>query len=342
MKIALISSPYGRTPPRTYGSSGQVVSLLVEGLVSKGHDVTLYATGDSQTKGTLKAYFKEPVGDFAWVTWPHEMRHVQEALKEAASFDIIHNHTQSGIVFSHLVDAPMVHTVHSVFYLEDEPDLAFFRSVPGRTLVNVSRSQQRLLAHPEPTWVVYNAVDETQFPYSSAKGNYLLHIGRLTAVKGTHLAVQAAKHAGEKLILAGPVFEEDKQFFVREIAPSIDGSQIQYIGPVGGAGKMALLQGAKALLVPICWEEPFGLVMIEAMSCGTPVVAFNRGSVPEIVEHGKTGFIVDDLDSMCMAVKNVAAINPACCHAAALERFSPQRMVSNYEEVYKSVIQMNK
>jgi glycosyltransferase involved in cell wall biosynthesis len=334
MRIAVIAPPYYRVPPKTYGGTERVINLLVEGLVERGYDVTLFATGDSQTRAKLRSIYAAPIGAGP-LAWAPQARHGSLAFTEADQFDIIHNHTPvSGFLYSMFVETPTVHTIH--YMDEQSSDLIFYRAWPGRSLIMVSQSQRRLLAHPEPVRVVHNGVDANRFTLCHEKDAYLLHIGRLSERKGTHLAVEVARRSGRRLILAGKI--EDDQFYQRAIAPYVDGEQIEMRGSVGGQERIDLFQRACALLFPIQWEEPFGLVLAEAMACGTPVVAFGHGSVPELVRHGETGFIVNDVDAMCAALDDLPQIDPDTCRSHVLAHFSLERMIDGYEAVYRSIL----
>lgn len=335
MRIALVSSPCTRIPPQNYGGTERIVSLLADGLAARGHDVTLFATGDSETSGKLRSIYPTPTGGGESL-WAQDILHTHAAFAESDRFELVHDHTSdAGFALSLFSSTPTLHTLHCGVVTKPA-NAAFYRSWPGKSLVVLSESQRRLLSHPEPVWTVYNALDIDHFPLERNKDDYLLHVGRLEARKGTHLAIEVAKRTGQRLILAGIV--PDEHFFARKVAPHIDGTQIQYVGPVGGEDKVKLFQHAKAFLFPVQWEEPFGIVLIEAMSCGTPVVAFDCGAVAEVVDHGRTGFIVSDLDEMCDAVGAVSGIEPSVCHSHVEQRFGAQQMVSNYEAVYRAII----
>lgn len=334
MRIAVVAPSAYPVPPHGYGGTERVISLLVEGLVCRGHAVTLFASGDSQTTATLSSSYPQALGAH-YMTWADQACHASQAFLDPSQFDVIHNHTSlSGLLYSLFVNTPTLHTIH--YFEEETSDPAFYREWPAQQLVVISQSQRALLAHPDPVWVVYNGVDFDTIPLCQDKHDYLLHIGRLSEWKGTHLAVEVARRTGRRLILAGKI--ENAAFWKRQIAPHIDGEQIQFRGVVGGAERLMLFQHASALLFPVQWSEPFGLVLVEALACGTPVICFDRGSVPEIVTPGRSGWIVADVDEMCTALGQLDHLDPAMCRAMVEQRFSAVHMVEQYERIYETLV----
>lgn len=336
MRIAQISTPFLRVPPSAYGGTERIVGYITEKLVQRGHSVTLYATGDSITNAQLRSWY-------AVAQFPFEQAdlaiHTTLAFQDAHQFDIIHNHNRQGIICAPLVSTPTLHTVHEVLNTQQR---RIYSAFENQNLVAISHAHRRDLSELRFLDVVYNGVDTDELSFNSVHDDYLLHIGYLSKRKGTHNAVEVAKRSGKKLILAGKVFPHSQDFFDQAILPHIDGEQIQYIGEVGGEERLQVLQKAQAILVPVEWEEPFGLVMAEAMSCGTPVLGFRRGSVPEVVKHGYTGYVVDTVDEMVAATKRLDEINRADCRSHVLENFTIDRMVDAYEKMYDYILKEKK
>ena len=339
MKIAQIAPPWITVPPAGYGGTEWVVQQLCDGLTAAGHDVVLYATGDSHTAAELCALFPrqmpEVMGQSAF-----DARHVSFAFAdiEQQPFDIVHDHSGFlGIAFSRYLAPPMVHTVHCAF---DSTAYGFYEQFKTEVAyVGISEYQQSM--GPEGmNWagLAYNAIAVEQWPYTPRKDDYLLAFGRVCEAKGFHHSIEAAKRLGRRLIMAGVLQDQYRDYFEAKVEPLIDGEQIVYEGEVSDERKRELFAHAHAFLFPITWPEPVGLVMIEAMACGTPVVAMRQGSVPEVVDHGVTGFVVDDLDEFVAAVGRVGEIDPAVCRRTVEERFTVRRMVADYEAVYRRVL----
>lgn len=339
MRIALLAPVSLPVPPVGYGGTEMIVHHLAEGLIDRGHDVTLYATGDSQTRAQLVATFPrglyfEGIHHKCDVMY-HEMAQVSRALQNSKDYDLIHDHTKaSGTILSDLVDIPCLTTIHNDFTLER---LQWYLSYPKHAYVSISKAQARRCPGLRYVGTVYNGIDLTGIPFQPTKGNYLLFLGRLAAVKGAHTAIELARETGHRLILAGKVDPVDAAYY-EKISPLIDGDRIRYIGEVTGRRKWELISRAKALLFPIHWEEPFGLVMIEAMACGTPVLALNRGAVPEVVIHEKTGLVFEKEVELTEGLKGIADIDPAACRQHVMQNFTASAMVDGYLEVYQNLL----
>jgi glycosyltransferase involved in cell wall biosynthesis len=342
MKILQVAPLWETVPPPAYGGTEAVASVLCEELVRRGHDVTLCASGDSVTKGELFSVYPRSLrlaGDIADKR-PYELVHAALSLKEASKFDIIHNHVGELVMaMSHLVDVPMLTTMHCLI----TPDTKFIWDMYEGWYSTISRSEKELMppiANDKYAGVVYNGIDVATFPYSAEKDDYLLFLSRISVDKAPHLAVEAAKRLDARLIIAGKVDPNpmDQEYFRDVVAPLIDGEQIQFFGEANSAQKRKLYAKARCLIIPLCWEEPFGLVLAEAMACGTPVVAFRRGAASEVVVHGETGFLVDDLDAMVEAVRNIHQINPLQCRRHVEENFSPERMADGYLRLYRQIL----
>jgi len=268
---------------------------------------------------------------------PYEWVHAVEAIKDAQEFDIIHNHDGERVMaLASLVDVPMLTTMHCLI----QPDSRFiWERYRGffNTISHAERATIPPLEGPRFASVVYNAVDVASFPFRAEKEDYLLFIGQIASIKGAHLAVEVARRLGMRLVIAGKVDPSNRQYFAEAIEPYIDGKQIQFLGEVGHE-KRELYANARCLLVPICWEEPFGLVMAEAMACGTPVIAFNRGAAPELVVDAETGYIVRHVDEMVDAVGRLDRLDPHRCRQHVQENFDAPIMVQRYLEVYERIL----
>ncbi len=334
MRIALLSPISWRTPPLHYGPWESVVSLLTEELVQMGLDVTLFATGDSRTSGKLVAVCPHPYSeDHSVDPKVAECLHISEIFERAAEFDIIHNHFDFlPLTYSGLVETPVVTTIHGF----SSPSIVpVYKKYNDRGhYVAISDSDKS----PELDYIatIHHGIDVAQFPFSGAKGEYLLFFGRIHPHKGVYEAIQVAQHIGMKLVIAGII--QDQDYFATEVEPHIDGTTVDYLGSVGPDRRANVLGGALALLHPISFDEPFGLSLVESMACGTPVVAFNRGSMPEIIRDGETGYIVEDIEGAIDAVAKVTSINRSTCRADVEKRFSSTRMARDYVRVYQEIL----
>lgn len=327
-----------RTPPRHYGPWELVTSLLTEALVARGIDVTLFATLDSITAATLDGVCPAPYSEDPGVdakVW--EYRHLSHVFERAQDFDLIHNQADfPAHAFAPLHDTPMVTTIHG---FSSERILPMYKPFENRIhYVAISDSDR----HPSLRYAetIHHGIPLEDFAFDAAGSEDLLFFGRMHPDKGAADAVMAAKAAGRCLLMCGIV--QDQGYFDREVAPHIDGDEIRYAGAVGGAERIAALGKARALLHLIHFDEPFGLSVIEAMACGTPVIAYNRGSMPELIDHGVTGFLVRSMDEALDAIGQADLIDRAACRAAVAERFSVDRMAERYIALYERVIRESK
>ena len=331
-----------------YGGTERVVACLADGLVKKGHDVTVFAAEGSEGLADIDTTFGKLIAGHPYEPENIEYcsRRIEYIAKTSSRFDILHNNDELLALQSRsLFKCPLVTTWHGPF------DQLFFDENIGRdklrecNFVSISFSQRKDLPDGNFVGNVYNGTtDLDDYTYGSG-GDYLIWLGRFHQYKGAKEAIDAAKIANRKLILAGNIGSDAQQkYFDENIVNEIDDTQISYAGEVGLIKKVKLLQNAEALLMPIKWEEPFGLVMIEAMACGTPVIAFNRGSVPEIIADGKVGYIVkqDDVHAMADAVGRIERINRRDCREHVAGNFSIEKMVEGYEKVYNQIIRANK
>jgi glycosyltransferase involved in cell wall biosynthesis len=323
-----------------YGGTERVVSYLTEELVRQGHEVTLFASGDSVTSARLvagcpralwrEASCRDPV--------PHHLRLVELVSREADRFDVIHFHLDH-VHFPVLdrLPCPTVTTLHGCFYPPDEA--AFFTAFPQAPLVSISDAQRRPV--PGANWqaTVYHGLPLGEHPCHVKPGSYLAFLGRISPEKGLENAIEIARRVGRPLRIAARIYSGERPYYEQTIEPLLRASpHVEYVGELGGAAKDEFLGNASALLFPIQWEEPFGLVMIEAMACGTPVVAFRRGSVPEVMTDGVTGFVVDDVADAVQAVRTTEFLDRRACRAAFEARFSVGRMASDYLAVYRRLL----
>lgn len=341
MRIAMLSPPWIPVPPTGYGGIEWVVHLLTEELIARGHEVTLFATGDSRTSAELKYTFD--VGQTASMhqAMPYAMHdamafeHILAEARAGRPYDVVHDHTAwLALAFAKMLPTPLVHTLHGAA-LEHEKE--FFRQVrDNATYVSVSKFQTTSFSEIVISSVVPNCLDVDSYPYQPRKDNYVLSLGRVARDKAQGLAVQAALRAEIPIILAGKVDPgDDAAYFEEAVLPFVDGKNVIFEGEVPDERKRELFAGARALLFPIQWEEPFGLVMIEAMACGTPVIACPRGAVPEVVTEGVNGFLVADVDEMVAAIARLDEISPEACRADVDRRFSTAVMTDNYLRVYE-------
>lgn len=336
LRVAMLAPIAWRTPPRHYGPWERVVSLLTEGLVARGVDVTLFATGDSITSARLawvcpRPYEEAP--DIVPKAW--ECLHIGSVFERAGEFDLIHNHFDFlPLTYSGLVNTPMVTTIHG---FSSAGILPVYRAYNGRTAyVSISDADRC----PELDYVatVHHGIDLSAFTPRLLADDYLLFFGRFHPDKGAHEAVEIARRCGLRLRMAGIV--QDRTYWERLVVPHIDGDRVTYEGSVGPRERDALLGGARALLHPIHFDEPFGLSVVEAMACGTPVIAYARGSMPELVSPGVNGFLVHDVDEAVDAVTRLGEVSRAQCRMTAESRFSIERMVDEYLHVYERAFEV--
>jgi glycosyltransferase involved in cell wall biosynthesis len=341
LKILQVAPLWETVPPRAYGGTEAVVHVLVEELVRRGHEVTLCASGDSQTSARLQACYPHSLrtAEGLEAKSVYSWQHAALSLKGAWEYDIVHNHAGEEVMaLSHLVpDVPMLTTMHCLI----TPDTQFVWDRYQGHYNTISRSQRA--AMPEVAsgtfaGVVYNAIDVASFPCQAEKDDHLLFLSRISPEKGPHLAVEVARRCGRRLILAGKVDPYDYSFFVSTIAPLIDGDRVIFAGEADAGLKRELYRTAGGVLMPIMWEEPFGLVMAEAQACGTPVIAFDRGAAAEIVRDGVTGFLVNSVDEMVAAVGRLDEIDPMACRRHVERHFDAHVMADGYLRVYESVL----
>jgi len=339
MRIAILAPVWFPVPPTGYGGIEWVVWLLANGVVEAGHDVTLFAAGQSRTKARIAYVYEAAPSEEIGRAFP-DLRHALACFARQDDFDLINDH--SGMLAAAIGGAartPVVHTVHGPM---DGLPGAMYEQIasiaPAVGLVSISLNQRK--PKPNLNWVgnCPNALDFDLYPFAPQRGDYLLFLGRMTADKGVHRAVRTAMETGLPLKIAGKMREPlERQYFDEYVRPHLS-SQIEYLGEVSHGEKVELLQHARATLFPIEWEEPFGLVMIESMACGTPVIATNRGAVPEVIEPGRGGVIVEDWRLAPAALADADRISPESCRGYVEERFAPERMVRDYLRAYEAML----
>ena len=336
MKIAQIAPVWYPIPPTGYGGIELVVSLLADGLVDAGHDVTVFASGDSKTKAKLEyAYEKAPSSDIGRI--PPEIIHMMPAYLRHEEFDLVHDHSgKEGPAIGNFISTPVLHTLHGPFTEENQ---RYYRTVNhGIWFNSISDYQASLCPDLNYVGTIYNSVNVDWYPFSAEKQDYLLWLGRMNNEKGAEFAVEVANRLDARLILASKMTEPHEfEHFENKVKPILR-SNTEIVGELTLDEKSELIKNAKAVLMPIQWPEPFGLVMIEAMVCGTPCIAWRNGSVPEVIDDGKTGFIVESVDEMVEAVRRLDEIDPAACRKWVEERFAAPIMVANYVKAYERIL----
>ena len=338
MRIALISTPFAAVPPKEYGGTELVVHELAEGLVERGHDVTVYATGDSRTSGQLKALYPQ-------AHWPPDpfcdLNHVSWALRDAAErrFDVVHAHSPTALAMGRLVPGvPLVYTIHH----DEQPRLtAYYRQFPDVWYVTISADQRVRQRDLERVTTIHHGLDPARFAWTDRPDSYACFVGRLAQEKGPHVAIDVALAAGVPIRVAGTAHPPDREYARAEVEPRLALPHVTYLGAIGLATKVPLLRDARALLAPIAWHEPFGLIIVEAMLSGCPVRAFPMGSAPELIERGVTGYVVQNAEEMTAMLRPGSALDRfdrRRCRAHAMQRFSRAGLVEKHEALYTRVM----
>jgi glycosyltransferase involved in cell wall biosynthesis len=341
LRIAVLAPVWFAVPPTGYGGIELVVSLLADGLADAGHDVTLFASGDSLTKANLSAVYATAPSELIGRSIP-DLRHALACYEQAGEFDVVNDHSgMPAAALGGAVESPVLHTVHGPL---DNPDAQeiygrIAKVSPRVGLISISENQRR--PAPDLPWAatIPNAIDLSIYPSKPHLGEYLLFLGRMSPDKGAHRAIAVATELGLPLKLAGKRREvKERQYFAELVEPHLGHGGIEYLGEVTHGEKVELLQDARATLFPVEWEEPFGLVMIESMACGTPVIATRHGAVPEVIAEGRSGVIVDNYREMPAALEVTDKLDPLECRRYVEERFAPERMVADYEQAYRAAI----
>ena len=349
MRIAQVAPPFQPIPPALYGDTERVVATLCEELVRRGHDVTLFAAAESRTSARLISTMPQAVwhydprlNDFS----PFWAMTLDSVWQHADEFDLIHSHLDYwGYALARHTPVPVLTTLHGRLDAPQwQPLYRHFNDVP---LVSISDAQRQPLPWANFMATVYHGIDLEEFTFSSESGGYLAFLGRASPEKGLDAAIHVAREAGVPLKVAArlpqqhihqPGGRADWEYFEQVLQPLLQQEQVEFVGEIAGRDKDAFLGSAVALLFPICWPEPFGLVMVEALACGTPVLALNHGSVPEIIEDGVTGFVRDAEEDLVEAVHRIGTLQRAACRTAAEQRFSPGAMAASYMRVYETLL----
>jgi glycosyltransferase involved in cell wall biosynthesis len=340
MRIAQVAPLFESVPPKYYGGTERVVSYLTEELVRQGHDVTLFASGDSITQANLVATSRRSLrlDKHCIDQLAHQILMLERVVRSAASFDVIHFHIDYlHFPYSRRHATPHLTTLHGRL---DIPDLRpLYREFRDMPVVSISAAQREPL--PFANWIgtVHHGLPQDLYRFRAEPGDYLAFVGRVAPEKRVDRAIEIAKRVGLPLRIAAKVDTIDREYFENVVEPLLRDPLIEYIGEIGDGEKQEFLGHARVLLFPIDWPEPFGLVMIEALACGTPVIAFRGGSVPEVIEHGRTGFIVDDLDDAVAATRRVGELSRQRCRQAFDERFTASRMAHDYLELYGELLE---
>jgi len=341
MRIAQVSPLWERVPPPAYGGIELVVGLLTDELVRRGHEVTLFASGDSISLAKLESVhpralrLDKDVKEYNI----YEMLQLASIYERADEFDMIHSHMGcAALSYANLVSTPTVHTLHGIFTPDNQK---MFQHAKRQPYISISNAQRELTLDLNYTATVYNGIDVSSYKFypQPEEPPYLVFLGRISPEKGTHLAIEIAKQSGWRLKMAGKVDVVDVEYFEREIKPLIDGKQIEYLGEANHQQKNALMGGAVATLFPITWREPFGLVMVESMASGTPVISMKLGSTSEVIVHGQTGFVCNNIQECINAIDQVAELDRYACRQHVEHHFSYQSMTDGYEEVYRQILQ---
>jgi glycosyltransferase involved in cell wall biosynthesis len=338
LRIAMVSTPFVPVPPRDYGGTELVVHELVEGLLDRGHQVTLFATGDSQTRATLKALYHEAV-------WPPEpltdLNHVSWAMRQVleGGYDVVHAHSPCALALGRIVTrTPLVYTVH---HAQEPPLSRYYASFPETEFVAISSDQCRRERGLDWCTVVHHGLDAQRYEWRDRAEAYVCFVGRLAREKGPVTAIDAAARAGVPIQVAGAIHPTDQSYGEAKVLPRLNAPGVTWLGPIGMDRKVPLLRDARALLAPIEWNEPFGLIVIEALLSGCPVVGFGRGSLPELIDHGQTGFLAASEGDMVELIRpggRVDALDRRRIREIATRRFERARMVADYERVYHAAV----
>ncbi|MCD6550036.1 glycosyltransferase family 4 protein [bacterium] len=341
MRIAQVAPLWIPVPPYTYGGTELIVSWLTEELVKRGHQVTLFASGDSKTSARLVPIWHNSLWR-AHLHTPHAVYSLlyKKILEMQDEFDIIHDHCEFYTThLSTLLKPPIVSTIHHPIY---EEMIVLFKKFPKINYVTISKSQKKSAPGINAVKTIYHGLPIEKYEFNPKPKDYLLWLSKIAPEKGPAEAIEIAKAAGEKLIISGPILPGYGDYFDYRIKPLIDGKQIQFVGVADFQKKVELFKNAKAFIYPIKRQEPFGLVVTEAMVCGTPVIAYNRGSMPELIKDKKTGFLVSSKEEAIEAVKNIDQIKRIDCRRHVVRKFNLKKMVNKYEALYYKILKNQK
>jgi len=341
LRIAQVAPLWFSIPPKKYGGTERIVSYLTEELVKQGHDVTLFASGDSKTNAKLVSVTKKGLisQGVPWIDYNWAGLNTSVALGNADKFDIIHCHWEFfPVFFQRFIKTPVVYTFHNIPKHKDHrwKILDYYKKDMNVVFISNSEKKNSPIKFKKD-WIIYNGIDISNLKFNKEKNNNFVWIGRIDPIKGIENAIKIAKKLDLRLSLAGQIQEMRKDYFKKIIKPNLS-DKIKYLGELSQNQLSDFYGNAKACLYPIEWEEPFGLVMAESMACGTPVIVFDRGSAKEVVKNGETGFVVKNINEMAKAIKKIDGINRSACRERVEEKFTCQRMASNYEKIYYEIL----
>lgn len=341
MRIAQIAPLQVAVPPRQYGGTERVIAELTDALVERGHDVTLFASGDSHTQARLAPIVPTALGfDPKVDALECHLALLTEVYRHADEFDVIHSHLeQVTLPFTQRATIPTALTFHS--RLDRQALVRLLQTYPNASYVSISDSQREPVLDVQWAATVYHGIDVKSFPFSAEPGKYLLFVGRIAPEKGPDRAIEIAKRAGVPLKIAAKIDAKDRMYFKQVVAPLLHDPLVEFLGPVNEQRKRALFRGALALLLPITWPEPFGMVFIEALACGTPVLTCPSGAAPEVVRDGVTGFLRESDEDLAAAIFDLPSIDRTRCRREAEERFDTARMADEYIHVYERLLTRN-
>jgi glycosyltransferase involved in cell wall biosynthesis len=340
LRIAQVAPIIESVPPKKYGGSERVVHALTEELVKKGHEVTLYASGDSQTSAKLVSVYPRSLREARmkdlYLMNDLTILNTGIVYKTEEKFDIIHDHNAPfSLPIANMSRTPVVITMHNHFTVTNR---YLFQTFTRAHLVAISQSQADSAKNAKVSGVIYNGLSMKHYPFSLKSDGYLLYVGRISPEKGLHHAIEVAQILNTPLVIAAKLDPKDMQYYKEYIEQSLSNEYVKWVGEVGEKERNELMSKALCLLHPVTWKEPFGLSMIEAMATGCPVIAFNQGSIPEIIEDGKTGFIVHDIQEMVEAVMRIDTIDRYECRRHVLFKFNAQNMTDSYEKLYYKIV----
>jgi glycosyltransferase involved in cell wall biosynthesis len=346
MKIALLATIGEKIPPPAYGGTEAIVYTLAQELHRRGHDVTLFAAGDAEVDCKLVPIAEKAIGSKMHYSTREALtlRAIAEAVGHIShsSFDIVHNHTGwRGLLLKTLIPCPIVTTLHDALndkYENGARERRMFNEFRSQPFISISKAQRRTAPFLRYSATIYHGINADEFKPSYQPGEYLAFLGRFSYLKGPREAIEIAKKTGNVLKMAGKINDFERDYFETEIKPHIDGKQIIFLGEINHKKREELLRGATALLSPIHWDEPFGLTNVEAYACGTPVIGMKRGSLPELIEHGKTGYLCRSLNEMIAAVGRLDRIDRRACRKHVETKFSVDRMITAHERLYKRLV----
>jgi glycosyltransferase involved in cell wall biosynthesis len=339
LRVGIIAPPWVPVPPPSYGGTELVLDVLARGIKQRGHDVVLFTTGDSTCEVYRDWLFERADPDRIGAA-VIELRHAGAAYDALANCDIVHDHTLAGLFLADLhLGLPVVTTNHGPF----DDDLADIYRRADLPVIAISNDQaSRAPSDIDVARVIHHGLDLSRYPFDPCGGRYLASLGRMNPTKGIDTAIEVARRAGMPMLIAAKMRERPEQDYFEQVIRPMLGGDIEYIGEVGHAGKIELLQGALALVNPVRWPEPFGLVMIEAMACGTPAIVTRQGAAPELVTDGVTGFVADSVEQLASTVGRAGAVERRRCREIAELRFSMDRMARDHIELYRSVIETHR